>query len=46
MKKLAKKITCIVLIMSILTSISICFAGAETDKTYRHYDKLVLFAYV
>lgn len=42
MKKLAKKITCIVLIMSILTSISICFAGAETDKAYRHYDKLVL----
>lgn len=42
MKKIAKKITCIVLVFALLVSMGVCFASASSDKNYRHYDKLVL----
>lgn len=42
MNKIAKKIISIVLVLAMLAGISVCFASAETDKTYRNYDKLVL----
>lgn len=42
MKKIIKKSVSVLLVLAMLASVCFTFAGAASDKTYRHYDKLVL----
>ena len=42
MKKTAKKIISVALVLAVLAGICLCSVSAAPDKTYRDYDKLVL----